>query len=480
MIKKIVERFKRKDDCLCVAVTGRQLTAAVVGDKGSGVFKVMQKTLPDAAEALVVPEVLQDALEQLLRENKLASVGKLLLVLDGDAVFLQRLVLPQMPQAELREALKWEAEEYVPFAGKPYRLDYLAAPPAEGMQAVLLAALPQEVLAQLFELSRRLQLKLAAVTVLPLAQAAFLQQRQGNFLLAKEREGVVKLTAFIDGLPAAAAQVYADTAAVEKEVAALAATVWQKYNVQLRNIFYTDGGVALAAWQEGVRELYGQQYCLAAADFTGKLSWQGGFLNDAERRQCAAAALTAAGSALLADGDDGINFISSGETTGKVKAARYLAAALLLVTAAVWCGAYAYNLYQISRIEKLQQQIAVMDVWRQRYAAAQLAERSIREYDARIAALENKQFGWGSFLELLGRTIPQGCWLNRVQQGESQHEVFLYGKAESLGELEKFISSLQGSGSFTGVELRESKEERANGLLGYTVRAVAEGSGQNE
>ena len=476
MLTKILQGVSRQEDILCVALNGRKMTAAVISGKDYAVFKVLQKEL-SAADAL--SEALERELTQLLAANKFMAVGKLVLVLDTDMVFLQCLELPHMPQAELQEALKWEAQECVPFADKPYSMDFLTVQ-KEDMQTVLLAALPQEVLVRLREISSRLTLSLLAVTALPLAQAAFLQQEQGNFLLIEEEQGSVNLTAFIDGMPIAARRAAAVMESVEEVVVALTETVRQKYNVCLRDIFYTDGGTLLTAWQEGVSEFAHQQYCFAAVDFAGKFSWQGSFLSETERRQCAVMAMAAAGGALLTGSSEKvINFASGDRQPGKAKIYRSLAAALLFLMFAVCGSAYAYSIYQASRIEHLREQITAMSMWQQRYESMQHLERDIRERDTKLAVLGREQFDWGGFLELLGRTAPQGCWLNKVQQGEKQDEILLSGRAEKLSDLEMFIEGLRNSGSLTSVELVETRERQAERLLSYTVR-VRKGGGKHE
>lgn len=473
MITKILQGLSRAQDVICVAVHGRKLTAAVVSDNGYAVYKVWQQELPAAEDLL---KALEQGLTDLLAENKLPAVGKIVFVLDKDMVFLQRLELPSMPQAELQEALKWEAQEYVPFADGSYCMDFVAVQ-KDDMQSVLLTAMTQEVLTQLREISSRLKLDLLAVTVLPLVQAAFLQQEQSNFLLAEENQGSVSFTAFIDGMPVIVQQAAADITGVEEEIAVLTETIRQKYNVQLRDIFYTDNGTVFTAWQEGVNEILNQSYCFAAIDFTGKFSWQGSFLTEAERRQCAAMAMSAAGGVMMAGSSEKvINFVSCGKQTEKAKIYQYLAAVLLFIMFTACSSVYGYSVYQANKIEHLQEQITAMSMWQQRYASVQKVEHNIHERDNTLNVLAKEQFDWGNFLELLGRTAPEGCWINKVQQNEQQDEILLYGRAEKLSDLEVFIEGLRNSDSITSVELVETRDEQKKNLVSYTVRLMKGGS----
>lgn len=474
MITKILQRLGKAQDVLCVAVNGKKLTAAVVSDNGYAVYKVWPQEL-SAAEDLL--EALEQELTNLLAENKLSAVGKIVFVLDTDMVFLQRLELPSMPQAELREALKWEAQEYVPFADGTYSIDFVAVQKDDNMQSVLLGAMPLEVLERLREISSRLKLDMLTVTALPLAQAAFLQQEQSNFVLAEDNQNSVSLTAFIDGMPVIVQQAAAEIASVEEEIIVLTETIQQKYNVQLRDIFYTDNGSDFTAWQEGVNEILNQPYCFAAVDFNGKFSCQGSFVTEAERRQCAVMAMSAAGGVLMAgSGEKVINFADSGKQTEKAKIYQYLAAALLFIMFAACGSVYGYSVYQANKIENLQEQITALSMWQQRYASVQKLEHDIHERDNTLNVLAKEQFDWENFLELLGRIVPEGCWINKVQQNEQQDEILLYGRVEKLSDLEVFIEGLRNGESFTSIELVETKDEQKKNLVSYTVRLMKGGS----
>jgi type IV pilus assembly protein PilM len=72
-----------------------------------------------AAEPTLVSEVVSHLLDSLkLRRARVAAA------LSGHAVIVKRLSLPAMSQAELNEAIPWEAEQYIPFDLSEVQLDY--------------------------------------------------------------------------------------------------------------------------------------------------------------------------------------------------------------------------------------------------------------------------------------------------------------------------------------------------------------------
>jgi len=65
--------------------------------------------------------------------------------LSGHAVIVKRLALPNMSQADLAEAIPWEAEQYIPFALSDVQLDYQVlegerSMPAAALDVLLVAA----------------------------------------------------------------------------------------------------------------------------------------------------------------------------------------------------------------------------------------------------------------------------------------------------------------------------------------------------
>lgn len=482
MIRKLVKNLSKKDnDILCIAFSGSRMEAAVFSPADKAVLKFMQKQLPDTAAEYWDATILQQEIELLLVENKLDTVGRLVFVLDTGSIFLQRLLLPKMPEAELREAVRWEAEEYLASADKEGCLDFCTFPASEGMQPVLLAIMPQKLLAMLQQIGRDLKLELLTVTVRPVAQAVFLEQFQSNFLLLQEEAERVSLTAFVDGMPVLWLKTEKTLQGIEKALADITEKTEQNYRIRMRNVFLTGSCAAFTDWTEGVNELGSQQYYLHMIDFSDSTSWQGSFLKADERREYAGRCMAAAGGALLAaERKNGINFLRSRSAANKMaleKIIPYLTAGILLFTVALWGTIFACNEYEESRINALQQQIEAMGSWQQRYAADQLVERRIKERSAQLAALRKEQIHWGDMLETFGRAVPDGCWLSKVQQEDSR--VLLYGKTEDLSAAENFISALQASDKFSQVELQETRARGKDGIMDYTIN-MRTGSAKDE
>ena len=66
----------------------------------------------------------------------------------GNAVIVKKIMLPTMPEEELSESIRWEAEQYVPFDINDVYLDYVVLDPGavgETMGVLLVAAKKEKV-----------------------------------------------------------------------------------------------------------------------------------------------------------------------------------------------------------------------------------------------------------------------------------------------------------------------------------------------
>ena len=101
--------------------------------------------------AIVDGGTVADVIRQVFEKNNFKApevVGSL----SGNAVIVKKIVLPQMTEEELAEAIYWEAEQYIPFDIQDVNLDYqmLAAGPDDAgrdTMAVLLVAAKKEKIA---------------------------------------------------------------------------------------------------------------------------------------------------------------------------------------------------------------------------------------------------------------------------------------------------------------------------------------------
>ena len=89
-------------------------------------------------DSLPLSEVVMKIMEQLKSKRKRVCTG-----LWGNSVIVKRINVPQMDDSLLREQIKWEAEQYIPFDLAEVSIDYHVIPSgraSDSMQVLLVAA----------------------------------------------------------------------------------------------------------------------------------------------------------------------------------------------------------------------------------------------------------------------------------------------------------------------------------------------------
>lgn len=121
----------------------------------------ISKVLPDAiVEGEIIDrEAVLDSVRTLL-ESKSVAAKDVVIGLAGRHVIIKRIIMDRMSEAETREQIKWEAEQYVPFDINEVTLDFDVVNPNFGtnQQEVILVAAKNELINNLFSLLRELNL----------------------------------------------------------------------------------------------------------------------------------------------------------------------------------------------------------------------------------------------------------------------------------------------------------------------------------
>ncbi len=89
------------------------------------------------------------AINKLTRDKNIKNLNVAISV-DGNSVIIKRISLMAMSEAELGEAIQWEAGQYIPFDIEEVKIDYqeLAADPESGNISVLLVAVKRDLIAE--------------------------------------------------------------------------------------------------------------------------------------------------------------------------------------------------------------------------------------------------------------------------------------------------------------------------------------------
>lgn len=149
----------------------------------------LKATPPDAFENSVISDLqmLSKAVKELLKEAG-CSTNRCVTSISGQSAVVVRVIeVPQMGPKELDEAMKFEVERHVPFAGggSDVITDYVTIDRPEGYadgqnMEVLLAAAPQDIIDRHVEMLKASGLKPVAIDVEPLAVGRTLLELTGT------------------------------------------------------------------------------------------------------------------------------------------------------------------------------------------------------------------------------------------------------------------------------------------------------------
>jgi len=121
----------------------------------------ISKVLPDAiVEGEIIDrEAVLDSIRTLM-ESKGFTTKDVVIGIAGRDVIIKRIIMDRMSEADTREQIKWEAEQYVPFDINEVTLDFDIVNPSfgENQQEVILVAAKNELINNLFSLLKELNL----------------------------------------------------------------------------------------------------------------------------------------------------------------------------------------------------------------------------------------------------------------------------------------------------------------------------------
>jgi len=121
----------------------------------------------------------------------------------GRSVFMREVILPAMSGEELREAIKWNLDKYVPFAADSFYYDFAVAGPGKtAMETrVLLVAAPKELIDTITAVVKKAGLRPAVIDTEPLAVYRTLDGADNSLLVDIGCHGS-QVTVFQGGSPA--------------------------------------------------------------------------------------------------------------------------------------------------------------------------------------------------------------------------------------------------------------------------------------
>ncbi|BBB93315.1 MAG TPA: type IV pilus assembly protein PilM [Methylomusa anaerophila] len=167
--------------------------------KAAGIAKLPDETI--GAGHRRQQRLLSDSIKQLLLSSGIAA-REAVVAASGRSIFVREVALPMMSKEELKEAIKWDMEKYVPYETGSYYYDYvLLGPGNDAIEInVLIVAAPREIVDNLVPILKDAGCRILAVDIEPLAVVRTLPQLNHS-LVIDIGDRVSQLTIFDRAVP---------------------------------------------------------------------------------------------------------------------------------------------------------------------------------------------------------------------------------------------------------------------------------------
>ena len=107
-------------------------------------------------------------------------------------------------------------------------------------------------------------------------------------------------------------------------------------------------------------------------------------------------------------------------------------------------------------------------VWQQRYEESAALNMQINRRLKFAENINKQNITWNELLNDISSAVPQGCWLERIEQKENKKQLNVTGYAANIDKAVEFTEMLSGKKANLKTELTELKAEELNGKQ-YTV-----------
>lgn len=425
------------------------------------VEKLISKQLPQelAADAYVFnKEKLAAFINEILKEENISN-GVLVFTAGADKTALLNLQLPYLKEQELREAAKWEivhelgssAEEFCYAAVYNTHLK-------EELNRVTAVVIPENVYQVMKETSVKTELPLGGIFLRSLGIEQTFAKNYTDFLLCDYlAEDECVLTAFAGGMPVLQKTVNVfDGKTLWDEIKTMIAAL---PDIEFKHIILNCDDslksdilsfeIPLPVVKNDISHSVGFNECLQAESLQHLNSF--------------AAAI---GAALCLANNSKFNLAGYNKSSFSLprwKIYRGAAVFAVVFMLAFWGWQLAELFIVQQQLKEIDGKIAASAVWQQRYEESTALNTQINRRLKFAENIKKQNITWNELLNDISSTVPQGCWLERIEQQENKKQLTVAGYAANIDKAVEFTEMLSGKKANLKTELTELKTEELNG-----------------
>ena len=455
--KLLQKRFKK---LFAVDIGSTNIKFAVVdGAKRTPVVAALyQKALPPELQGVTFgynTSALAAFIDGIVTQEKI-NADVVVFTVGADNSAILTLEMPNMADSELQEAARWELAHEL--NSEPESFCYATAYLTEnnvGLNKVTAAVMPQSAAKAFTEIAAQLDLPLCGVFLRSTAVEQTFNKSYTDFILldySGENEAVI--TAFNNALPAEQRHFSSEInavnimAAVAEVRAALPETEFKQ--LVINGNLDTDLQ----------KELEAAGLPVIVNDITHSI----GFAESlpAEYLQQLDSFAAVIGAPLCYLNGNKLNLLplkQNSFTVNRWQAYRTAAACCIACFLAAWAWQLVLLNSVQNDLQKVQQQIAAMGKWHQRYEDAAAFNAKIKHRLKLAENLRKQNTDWQQVLADVAESTPTGCWLEKVEQDSENMEIIISGYAPDMPKAVEFAEALGKHGKTVLTELKTAQLE---------------------
>lgn len=458
--KLLANKFKH---IIAVDIASDVIRIAVINcsKRINTVEKLISKQLPQelAADAYVFnKEKLAAFINEIFKEENISN-GVLVFTAGADKTALLNLQLPYLKEQELREAAKWEiihelgssVEEFCYAAVYNTHLK-------EELNKVTAVVMPENIYHVMEETAVKTELPLGGIFLRSLAIEQTFTKNYTEFLLCDYlADDECVLTAFAGGMPVLQKTVNVFdgkflAAEIKTIISALPDIEFKQIIINCDDSLKSDilpSEIGLPVIKNDISHSIGFNECLQAESLQHLNSF--------------AAAI---GAALCLANNSKFNLARHNKSSFSLprwkiyRGAAVLAIAFML---AFWGWQLAELFMVQQQLKEIDGKIAACAVWQQRYEESTALNMQINRRLKFAGNIKKQNITWNELLNDISSTVPQGCWLERIEQQENKKQLTVAGYAANIDKAVEFTEMLSGKKANLKTELTELKTEELNG-----------------
>lgn len=425
------------------------------------VEKLISKQLPQelASDAYVFnKEKLAVFIDEIFKEENISN-GVLVFTAGANKTALLNLQLPYLKEQELWEAAKWEivhevgssAEEFCYAAVYNTHLK-------EELNRVTAVVMPENIYQVMEETAVKTELPLGGIFLRSLGIKQTFAKNYTDFLLCDYlTDDECILTAFAGGMPVLQKTINIfDGKTLADEIKTIISVLpdieFKQIIINCDDSLKSDilsSEIALPVIKNDISHSVGFNECLQTENLQHLNSF--------------AAAI---GAALCWANNSKFNLAGHNKSSFSLprwKIYRGAAVFTVVFMLAFWGWQLAELFIVQQQLKEIDGKIAASAVWQQRYEETAELNMQINRRLKFAGNIKKQSITWNELLNDISSAVPQGCWLERIEQQENKKQLTVTGYAANIDKAVEFAEMLSGKKANLKTELTELKTEELNG-----------------